>query len=97
MWAYRGTDTGRLAASGERDDRSRGLSAGGNQRADVLRVETGEEESSGTIVPLSQEVLMRQSTFTEPHIVSMLQEADADRPVNEIWWKNGISSATCYK
>jgi hypothetical protein len=40
---------------------------------------------------------MRQSTFTEPHIVSMLQEADADRPVNEIWWKNGISSATCYK
>ena len=28
---------------------------------------------------------MRQSKFTETQIVSMLKEADAGRPVNEIW------------
>jgi putative transposase len=40
---------------------------------------------------------MRQSTFTETQIVSMLKEADAGRPVHEIWRKYGISSATYYK
>jgi putative transposase len=40
---------------------------------------------------------MRQSKFTETHIVSILKEADAGRPVNEIWRKYGISSATYYK
>ena len=37
---------------------------------------------------------MRQSTFTETQIVSILKEADAGRPVNEIWRKYGIRSAT---
>jgi putative transposase len=40
---------------------------------------------------------MRQSKFTETQIVAMLKEADAGRPVNEIWRKYGISSATYYK
>jgi putative transposase len=40
---------------------------------------------------------MRQSTFTETQIVNILKEADAGRPVNEIWRKYGISSATDYK
>ncbi len=40
---------------------------------------------------------MRQSTFTETQIVALLKEADAGRPVNEIWRKYGISSATSYK
>jgi len=35
---------------------------------------------------------MRQSMFTEAQIVSILKEADAGRPVNEIWRKYGISS-----
>jgi putative transposase len=40
---------------------------------------------------------MRQSKFTATQIVSMLKEADAGRPVNEIWRNYGISSATYYK
>jgi putative transposase len=40
---------------------------------------------------------MRQSKFAETQIVSMLKEADAGRPVNEIWRKYGISPATYYK
>ena len=39
---------------------------------------------------------MRQSTFTETQIVSILKEADAGRPVNEIWRSDSISSATYY-
>lgn len=37
---------------------------------------------------------MRQSKFTDPQIV---EEADGGRPVNEIWRKCAISSATYYK
>ena len=40
---------------------------------------------------------MRQSKFTETQFVSILKETDAGRPVNEIWRKYGISSATYYK
>jgi len=40
---------------------------------------------------------MRQSKFTEPPIVSILNEADAGRPVNEIWRQSGISFTTYYK
>jgi putative transposase len=42
----------------------------------------------------SQEVPMRQSKFTETQIVSILKEADAAHPVNEMWRKYSISSAT---
>lgn len=40
---------------------------------------------------------MRQSKFTETRIITILTEADAGRPVNEIWRHYGISSATYYK
>ena len=40
---------------------------------------------------------MRQSKYTETQIVSILKEADAGRPVNELWPQHGISSATYYK
>lgn len=40
---------------------------------------------------------MRQAKFTATQIVSILKEADAGRPVNEIWRGYGISSATYYK
>lgn len=40
---------------------------------------------------------MRHSKFSETQIVSILKEADAGRPVNEIWRSYGISSATYYK
>lgn len=40
---------------------------------------------------------MKRSRFTESQIVSILRVADAGVPVNEIWRKHGISSATYYK
>jgi len=40
---------------------------------------------------------MKTSKFTETQIVGILKEADAGVPVNEIWRKYGISSATYYK
>lgn len=39
---------------------------------------------------------MCQSTFTETQIGSIFKEADAGRPVHEIWRKCGLSSATYY-
>ncbi len=45
----------------------------------------------------SQEVSLRQSKFTETQIVSILKEADAGHPVNEIWRNYEISSPTSYK
>jgi putative transposase len=40
---------------------------------------------------------MRKSKFSEYKIVQILKEADAGVPVNEVWRKHGISSATYYK
>jgi putative transposase len=39
---------------------------------------------------------MKRSRFTESPIVAILKEADAGLPVNEVWRKRGISSATYY-
>jgi putative transposase len=40
---------------------------------------------------------MKKSSFSESQIIAILKEADAGVPVNEIWRKHGISSATYYK
>ena len=40
---------------------------------------------------------MKKSRFTESQIVAILKESDGGVPVNEIWRKHGISSATYYK
>lgn len=37
---------------------------------------------------------MSQSKLTETQIASILKEADAGRPANEIWRHYGISAAT---
>ena len=37
---------------------------------------------------------MWRSKFTEAKIVSILKDADAGRPVNEIWRSYGSNSAT---
>lgn len=40
---------------------------------------------------------MRKSKYSEHQVVQLLKEADAGVPVNEVWRKYGISSATYYK
>jgi len=40
---------------------------------------------------------MKNSRFSEIQIVGILKEADSGIPVNEVWRKHGISSATYYK
>jgi putative transposase len=40
---------------------------------------------------------MRTSRYSEQQIIQILKEGDAGVPVNEVWRKYGISSATYYK
>ena len=40
---------------------------------------------------------MKKSLFTESQIVGILKEAESGVPVNEVWRKHGVSSATYYK
>ncbi|MGB8339316.1 MAG: transposase [Burkholderiales bacterium] len=40
---------------------------------------------------------MKTSRFTDSQIVGIFKEADAGLPVNELWRRHGISSATYYK
>ena len=40
---------------------------------------------------------MKKSRFTESQSVLILKESDAGIPVNEVWRRHGISSATYYK
>ena len=40
---------------------------------------------------------MKKSRFTESQVVAILKESAAGVPVNEVWRRHGISSATYYK
>ena len=40
---------------------------------------------------------MKKSRFTEMQIVGILKEGDSGLPLQEVWRKHGISSATYYK
>lgn len=40
---------------------------------------------------------MKKSRFTETQIVEILKEGDSGLPLQDIWRKHGISSATYYK
>jgi len=40
---------------------------------------------------------MKKSRFTETQIVEILKEGDSGLPLQDVWRKHGISSATYYK
>lgn len=40
---------------------------------------------------------MKKSRFTETQIVEILKEGDSGVPLQDLWRKHGISSATYYK
>lgn len=40
---------------------------------------------------------MKKSRFTETQIVEVLKQADSGLPLQDLWRKHGISSATYYK